>query len=428
MTTTTTDTSTDVATICRGLADSAQAASRGLCTVPGRVRDQALRHIADQLLASADALKQTNALDLKAGKDNGLTDAMLDRLTLDDKRIGSMAESVRQIAEQTDPVGKIIEGRVLPNGLQLQKVRVPIGVVLIIFESRPNVTSDAAALCLKSGNAVILRGGKEAAHSNQAIGNCVQAGLKEAGIDEHAVQLVPTTDRAAVGELLRKQDQIDVCIPRGGESLIRAVVEQSHIPVIKHYTGNCHVYVDAACDDRMAVDICINAKTQRTGVCNAAETILIHKDAADRGLLKAVGQALIDQGVEVRGCELTRKELTNAIPATDEDWQEEYLGMIVAMRVVDSLDQAVDHINTYGSKHTDAIVTSRLDAADAFVQRVDTANAFVNCSTRFSDGGEYGLGAEIGISTDKLHARGPMGAEDLTTYKWVARGTGQTRQ
>ena len=428
MTTSTPSQSSDVATTCQTLADRAQAASHSLCTVPGRVRDQALRKIADQLLASADTLKQANALDLQAGQDNGLSSAMLDRLKLDDKRIRSMADSVRQVADQTDPVGGIIEGRVLPNGIQLQKVRVPIGVVLIIFESRPNVTSDAAALCLKSGNAVILRGGKEAVHSNQAIADCVQAGLKDAGIDEYAVQLVPTTDRAAVGELLRKQGQIDVCIPRGGESLIRAVVEQSHIPVIKHYTGNCHVYVDAQCDEQMAVDICINAKTQRTGVCNAAETILIHQDAAASGLLKTIGQALLDKGVEVRGCERTCKELPAAKPATENDWHEEYLDMIVAVRVVDSLDQAVKHINAYGSKHTDAIVTTRLDAADAFVKRVDTANAFVNCSTRFSDGGEYGLGAEIGISTDKLHARGPMGAQDLTTYKWIATGNGQLRQ
>jgi glutamate-5-semialdehyde dehydrogenase len=230
-----------------------------------------------------------------------------------------------------------------------------------------------------------------------------------------------------VGELLRAQGLIDVAIPRGGESLIRAVVEQARIPVIKHYAGNCHVYVDAECDDKMALDICINAKTQRTGVCNAAETILIHKDAAGRGLLKTIGQALIDKGVEIRGCEATCKDLSGAKPATEDDWYEEYLDMIVAMRIVDSLDDAIDHINTYGSQHTDAIVTTRLDAADAFVRRVDTANAFVNCSTRFSDGGEYGLGAEIGISTDKLHARGPMGADDLTTYKWIAYGTGQTR-
>ena len=426
MTTIPTD-SVDVSRLCQELADRAVKAGRGLCAVPGRVRDEALRKIADQLLANSERLKSANALDLQAGQAGGLSAAMLDRLKIDDARIGKMAEAVRQVADQTDPVGKVQEGRVLPNGLKLQKVRVPIGVVLIIFESRPNVTSDAAALCLKSGNAAILRGGKEAVHSNKAIAECVQAGLKEAGIDEHAVQLVPTTDRAAVGELLKMVDKIDICIPRGGTSLIKAVVEQSHIPVIKHYAGNCHIYVDADCDDQMALSICINAKTQRAGVCNAAETILIHKDAAARGLLKTIGQALIDAGTEVRGCEKTCAELPDAKPATEDDWHEEYLDMIVAMRVVDSLDAAIDHINTYGSRHTDAIVTDRLDAAEAFVQRVDTANAFVNCSTRFSDGGEYGLGAEIGISTDKLHARGPMGADDLTTYKWVAYGSGQTR-
>jgi len=427
MTTTQTDPAPDISALCQTLADQAQTASQSLCTVPGRVRDQALRKIADQLLASADQLKQANALDLQAGKDNGLSGAMLDRLKLDDKRIQSMADAVRQVADQTDPVGKVLEGRVLTNGIRLEKVRVPIGVVLIIFESRPNVTSDAAALCLKSGNAVILRGGKEAVHSNRAIADCVQAGLHDAGLDPHAMQLVPTTDRAAVGELLKMQGKIDVCIPRGGESLIRAVVEQSHIPVIKHYTGNCHVYVDADCDETMAVDICVNAKTQRTGVCNAAETILIHKDAAERGLLKKIGQALIEKGTELRGCDRTCKALPGTTPATEDDWHEEYLDLIVAVRVVDSLDQAIGHINRYGSKHTDAIVTRRIDAADAFVKRVDTANAFVNCSTRFSDGGVYGLGAEIGISTDKLHARGPMGADDLTTYKWIAYGSGQVR-
>ncbi len=427
MTTTTPTDSADVSTLCHGLADQALRAGRSLCSVPGKVRDEALRKIADQLLGSAEKLKQANALDLEAGEANGLSGAMLDRLKVDDARIGKMADAVRQVADQTDPVGKVQEGRVLPNGLKLQKVRVPIGVVLIIFESRPNVTSDAAALCLKSGNAAILRGGKEAVHSNRAIAECVQAGLKEAGIDEHAVQLVPTTDRAAVGELLKMVGKIDICIPRGGTSLIKAVVEQSHIPVIKHYAGNCHVYVDSDCDHQMAVEICINAKTQRTGVCNAAETILIHRDAAGQGLLKTIGQALIDAGTEVRGCDKTCAILPETKPAGEDDWHEEYLDMIVAMRVVDSLDQAIEHINTYGSQHTDAIVTSRVDTAEAFVQRVDTANAFVNCSTRFSDGGEYGLGAEIGISTDKLHARGPMGADDLTTYKWIAYGNGQTR-
>ncbi|MFW6061071.1 MAG: glutamate-5-semialdehyde dehydrogenase, partial [Phycisphaeraceae bacterium] len=310
----------------------------------------------------------------------------------------------------------------------LQKVRVPIGVVLIIFESRPNVTCDAAALCLKSGNAAILRGGKEAAHSNSAIAACVQQGLQNAGLDPHVCQLVETPDRAAVGELLKLEGLIDLCIPRGGESLIRAVVEQAHIPVIKHYTGNCHLYIDEDCHERMALDLTVNAKTQRTGVCNAVETLLVHRSAAERGLLKKLCQALADKNVELRGDDATREVFPDAKPATEEDWTTEYLDSILAVRVVDSLDDAIAHINRYGSRHTDAICTSRLDHADTFVQRVDAANVFVNCSTRFSDGNQYGLGAEIGISTDKLHARGPMGAEDLTTYKWVAYGSGQLRQ
>jgi glutamate-5-semialdehyde dehydrogenase len=309
----------------------------------------------------------------------------------------------------------------------LQKRRVPIGVVLIIFESRPNVTSDAAALCLKSGNAVILRGGKEALHSNRAIADCVAAGLASAGLDAKCVQLVGTTDRAAVSELLKMDDRIDLCIPRGGESLIRAVVEQAHVPVIKHYTGNCHIYVDAGCDPQMAVDICVNAKTQRTGVCNAAETLLFHASHAESGLIRKVCEALGEAGVEIRGDSRTQAEYPPATTATDEDWATEYLDKIVAVRVVDSLDQAAQHINHYGSRHTDAIVTADLAAADRFTTVIDSANVFVNCSTRFSDGGQYGLGAEIGISTDKLHARGPMGAEDLTTTKWVAYGSGQTR-
>jgi len=353
---------------------------------------------------------------------------MIDRLRLDAARVEKMADSVRQIADQPDPVGQIVEGRVLPNGIQLRKVRVPIGVVLIIFESRPNVTSDAAALCLKSGNAVILRGGKEAVHSNTAIASAVSAGLKSAGVPEAAVQLVGTTDRAAVGELLRMDDKLDVCIPRGGESLIRAVVEQARIPVIKHYTGNCHVYIDAAADHDMAQAITLNAKTQRTGVCNAAETLLVHADHVESGLLSQLCNQLADAGVELRGCDRTQAACDRVKPATDADWDAEYLDMIMAVRVVDTLDDAVDHINAHGSRHTDAIVTASIAAADRFTQAADTANAFVNCSTRFSDGGEYGLGAEIGISTDKLHARGPMGAADLTTYKWVAQGDGQVRE
>ena len=417
----------DVDNYCRHVADRAKTACSDLAGTSGAQRADALRRVANRLLEDTRSIQQANAQDLSAGQEAGLSQAMLDRLKLDDTRIESMAQSVRQIADQTDPVGRVIDGYVRPNGLRLEKVRVPIGVVLIIFESRPNVTSDAAALCIKSGNAVILRGGKEALYSNAAIASCVREGLEDAGINPDTVQLVETTDRAAVGALLKLEGKIDLAIPRGGESLIRAVVEQAHIPVIKHYTGNCHVYVDAAADRKMAVEMCVNAKTQRPGVCNAAESILFHRDAAQGGLLKEVCQSLTGKGVEIRGDNETRRLFPDAKPATEEDWSAEYLDLIVAVGVVDGLDAAVDHINRYGSAHTDAIVTESLAAADTFVQRVDSANVFVNCSTRFSDGGQYGLGAEIGISTDKLHARGPMGADDLTTYKWVVRGKGQIR-
>ena len=418
---------TDVSTYCTTLANHAVAASRQLTGTPSAKRSAALQHVAKRLLSHTQAIQDANAKDLAAGQSAGLSDAMLDRLKLDAKRIEAMAASVRQIADQTDPVGQTIEGYNRPNGLRIEKIRVPIGVVLIIFESRPNVTSDAAALCIKSGNAVILRGGKEAFHSNAAIAGCVRDGLADAGLDPNTVQLVETTDRAAVGHLLKLEGKIDLAIPRGGKSLIRAVVEQAHIPVIKHYTGNCHVYIDAAADDRMALDIAVNAKTQRPGVCNAAETIVFHRDAAQRGLLAQVCRQLADQNVEIRGDDVARRLFADAQPATDEDWATEYLNLTVAVRVVDALDDAVTHINRYGSKHTDAIVTNDIAAADQFVQQVDSANVMVNCSTRFSDGGQYGLGAEIGISTDKLHARGPMGAADLTTYKWVVRGNGQIR-
>lgn len=417
----------DVAVYCRELADQAVAAGRSLATVSGAQRATALQAVADKLLARADVLKAENVKDLDAGRNAGLSAAMLDRLALDDQRIASMADSVRQIADQVDPIGQVIEERVRPNGLRIEKVRVPIGVVLIIFESRPNVTSDAAALCINSGNAVILRGGKEALHSNAAIAGIVRDGLTEAGISADTVQLVSTTDRAAVGELLRMEGKIDVAIPRGGESLIRAVVEQANIPVIKHYTGNCHIFVDGDCDADMAVNICVNAKTQRPGVCNAVETILFHRDHIASGLLAKACRALADKGVEIRGCEDTCAAFAGANPASDSDWDEEFLDLIVAVKVVNCVNCAIGHINTHGSKHTDAIITRSTDTADRFVARVDSANTFVNCSTRFSDGGEYGLGAEIGISTDKLHARGPMGAADLTTYKWVVHGEGQIR-
>ena len=431
MTTATTPTETrvtDITAYCRSLGDRAQAAARTLTTVPGKVRNAALHATAKALRDSAQHLQAENARDLQRGREMGLSPAMLDRLELTDRRIESMAASVEQIAAQPDPVGKVTEGRVLDSGIRLERVRVPIGVVLIIFESRPNVTSDAAALCLKSGNAVILRGGKEAAHSNAAIAQCVRTGLETAGVDPHAVQLVATPDRAAVTELLHMDDRIDLCIPRGGESLIKAVVEQAHVPVIKHYAGNCHTYVDARCDPDMARRVCLNAKTQRTGVCNATETFLFHQAAAESGLLQRVCQDLEDAGVEIRGCTRTIGCFPDARPAEEADWSTEFLDQIVAVRVVDSIDDAIVHVNRYGSKHTDAILTDSVDAADRFVAEVDAANVFVNCSTRFSDGGVYGLGAEIGISTDKLHARGPMGADDLTTYKWVARGNGQVRE
>jgi glutamate-5-semialdehyde dehydrogenase len=417
----------NVTEYCEQVASNAQGAARKAMSLSGNVRNQALRAIAQGLVSSMPEIKEANAKDIDAGKTAGLSAAMLDRLKLDDKAIAKMAESVRQVADQTDPVGQVIEGSVRPSGLRLQKVRVPIGVVFIIYESRPNVTTDAAALCLKSGNACILRGGKESIHSNQVLARIIRDALVGAGLPENLVQVIQVADRQVVNELLKMEGRIDVVIPRGGESLIRAVVESSRIPVIKHYTGNCHVYVDATAEPKMALEICINAKTQRTGVCNAAETLLFHKDAVANGLLKKVCEALAEKKCEIRACDRTRAIYPQAKPAIEADWGQEYLDLIVAVKVVDSLDDAVDHINKYGSKHTDAIVTRSLEAGDRFVLTVDTANAFVNASTRLSDGGEYGLGAEIGISTDKLHARGPMGAQDLTTYKWVGYGNGTLR-
>jgi glutamate-5-semialdehyde dehydrogenase len=420
-------TTPDLKTYCQLLARRSRQAGRTLATASGAVRNHALQAIAQRLSAQSAIILAANAQDLETARLAGLPAAMLDRLRLDPKRLAAMAQALHEIAAQTDPVGQVLDGSVRPNGLRIQKVRVPLGVILFIYESRPNVTSDAAGLCLKSGNAVILRGGKEAALSNAAIVTAIRQALADAGLPPDAVILVDNPDHAAVTELVRLEGQIDLVIPRGGEALIRTVVAQARIPVIKHFTGNCHVYVDAAADQAMAVDICLNAKVQKPSVCNAAESLLFHRTAADRGVLAAVCQALADKGVEVRGCDRTRALFPQAKPATEEDWSKEYLDLIVSVKVVDSVDQAIDHINHYGSAHTDAIVTDDLRAADLFVQRVDSAGVFVNCSTRFADGGEYGLGAEVGISTDKLHARGPMGAADLTTYKWVVHGSGQTR-
>lgn len=425
----------DVQSYCEGLADRALAASRSLMTLSGAERNAVLQTLADRLNSARSLIQQANQRDLDHAPAFGLSEAMIDRLRMTDDRIQSMSDSVRQIANQMDPVGQVIDGYVRPNGLSIQKIRVPIGVVLIIFESRPNVTCDAAALCLKSGNAVILRGGKEAIHTNTAIATIVRESLQQHGVATDAVQLVETTDRAAVGCLLQMDDRIDLAIPRGGESLIRAVVEQARIPVIKHYTGNCHIYVDAGARHLpmgMVREIVVNAKTQRTGVCNATEKLLVHADVAD--LLVESARALAAAGVEIRGCPRTMETLAGHVAdaqlkaADASDWSAEYLDLILAVKIVDSLDEAVAHINRYGSRHTDAILSGDTLACDRFAMMVDSADIMMNCSTRFSDGGEYGLGAEIGISTDKLHARGPMGALDLTTYKWIVRGSGQIRE
>jgi len=413
-----------------GLGKSARRAAEDLAVLNGAARSAALRRIAALIRDRRDALLKANALDVEAAQKSDLQPALVERLKLNDKRVAAMAEGVEQIAAQVDPVGQSIEGYVRPNGLRIQKMRVPIGVVLFFYESRPNVTSDAAALCLKSGNAVILRGGKEAMHSNRAIVNVVADALRESKIDPAAVQLVEHADRALVPPLLKLDRYIDLVIPRGGESLIRAVVKDSTIPVLKHFTGNCHVYVDSATQsmEREVRDVCVNAKTSYPGgaVCNAVEHLLFHKDAAPR-LLAKVCEDLAAKGVEIRGDERSRALYPKAKPATEADWDTEYLSFIVGVKVVDSLDEAVRHINDHGSHHTDAILTENARAADQFVRRVDSASVMVNASTRFADGGEYGLGAEIGISTDKLHARGPMGASDLTTYKWVVTGEGHVR-
>lgn len=413
------------------LGKNAQRASRQLAGLDGKTRATALMHMAQSLRAQMAELIAANQKDLAAGKEAGLAQPLIERLKLNEKKIESMAVAVEQIAAQTDPIGQVIEGYVRPNGLRIEKRRVPLGVVAFFYESRPNVTSDAAALCLKSGNAIILRGGKESIHSNRAIAAIIAQSLEESKIDPAAVQLVQSTDRALVPKLLKLDKYIDLVIPRGGESLIRAVVAESTIPVLKHFNGNCHVYVDAGAtrmDAAMVKSICVNAKTSYPGgaVCNAAEKLIFHRDAADT-LLPAVCSALAEAGVEIRGDDRTRKLYPKAIPATESDWPMEYLSFTIAVKVVDTINEAIDHINTYGSRHTDAILSADVQAINQFVTHVDTASVMVNTSTRFADGGEYGLGAEIGISTDKLHARGPMGATDLTTAKWIVTGWGQVR-
>lgn len=405
----------------------ARAAARVLALCPRAAKDAALQAMADALEADEAALLAANAQDLEAAPGFGLNAAAIDRLRLTPDRIRAMARGVREVADLADPVGGIIREWTRPNGLHITKIRVPIGVVGIIYESRPNVTADAAVLCLKSGNACILRGGKESLHSNLAIARALSSGAVAAGLPADVIQLVPFTDRDGVRLLAQMDRHLDVIVPRGGHALIKAVVEHARMPVIKHYHGVCHVFVDKAADLTMAARIVMNAKCQRPGVCNALETLLVHRDVAE-AFLPAVAAELRAAGVELRGDERTREVLgADTKAATEADWTEEYLDLILSIRVVDSLDDAVDHIENYGSHHTDTIVTAEEEAARRFLAAVDSATVLWNASTRFSDGGEFGFGAEIGISTDKLHARGPMGLEELTTYKYLVRGDGQVR-
>jgi glutamate-5-semialdehyde dehydrogenase len=411
----------------QGIGQQAKQASKILANTHTSVKNQALLSIADTLLARADWLKSENAKDLAAGRAKGLDAAMLDRLTLSDKTIAGMAEGVRQVATLPDPIGTITDMNYRPSGIQVGKMRVPLGVVGIIYESRPNVTVDAAALCLKSGNATILRGGSEAIHSNQAIAACVRDGLLAAGLPSASVQVVETVDRAAVGELLRMAQYVDVIVPRGGKGLIERVSAESRIPVIKHLDGICHVYIDDQADAAKAIAVAVNAKTHRYGVCNAMETLLV-AEAIAADILPTLAAEYAAKGVELRGCERTCALLPQAIPATAEDWSTEYLAPILAIRVVPDMAAAITHINDYGSHHTDAIITENYTRARAFLRQVDSSSVMVNASTRFADGFEYGFGAEIGISTDKIHARGPVGLEGLTSQKFVVLGDGHIRQ
>ena len=405
---------------------AAKAASRFLMNAGAR-KDDALLAIAKALRENASAIIEANQTDLKNGKEAGLTDSLLDRLRLDEACIEGMAQGVEQVAALPDPIGKVLDGRTLKNGLKIEKVSVPMGVIGIIYEARPNVTSDAAALCLKAGSAVILRGGKEAIHSNRAIMSVMRAAIAGIGFPEDCIALVQDTSRQSATELMQLTDYLDVLIPRGGAGLIRSVVENAKVPVIETGVGNCHVYVDASADIEMAANIIFNAKTSRPSVCNAIETVLVHKDAA-AAALPAIKAELDKKQVEIRGCEKTREILGDCvIPATEDDYAREFLDYILAVKVVDSLDDALDHIAKYSTGHSESIVTADYNAAEKFTACVDSAAVYVNASTRFTDGGEFGLGAEIGISTQKLHARGPMGLNELTSMKFIIKGSGQIR-
>lgn len=416
----------DIKQYMKSVGQQARKASRIMAQADTAAKDRALTEIATALQNQSTQLIAENAKDVAAARANGLDAASVDRLTLTEKTIKSMADGLRQIAQLADPIGEISGMSYRPSGIQVGKMRVPLGVIGIIYESRPNVTADAAGLCLKSGNAAILRGGSEAIHSNQAIAACVHAGLKAAGLPETAVQVIATTDRAAVGELITMKEYVDVIVPRGGKGLIERISSEARIPVIKHLHGVCHVYIDDEADLDKAIRIADNAKTHRYGVCNAMETLLVAQGVAAK-VLPPLCKIYLDKNVELRGDEASRKLVAQMKAATEEDWLTEYLAPILAVRVVAGLDEAIAHISTYGSQHTDSIVTENYTKAMRFLREVDSSSVMVNASTRFADGFEYGLGAEIGISTDKIHARGPVGLEGLTSQKFIVLGSGQVR-
>ncbi|NVK42702.1 MAG: glutamate-5-semialdehyde dehydrogenase [Oceanospirillaceae bacterium] len=409
------------------LGQRAREASRLMARADTGKKNAALQYMAEAIEANRERLAEANLQDLENGRANGLDAAMLDRLELTPARIDTMIEGLRQVAALADPIGGITGMNYRPSGIQVGKMRVPLGVIGIIYESRPNVTVEAASLCLKSGNATILRGGSEAIHSNQAVAACIAEGLKRAGLPETAVQVVETTDRAAVGQLITMPEYVDVIVPRGGKGLIERISREARVPVIKHLDGICHVYLDSEADRAKAINIALNAKTHRYGTCNTMETLLVDGAVAAE-LLPELGEAYYQAGVELRGCERTCALLPDAKAATEEDWSTEYLAPVLAIRIVDGLDEAIDHINRYSSQHTDAIVTENYTKARRFLREVDSSSVMVNASTRFADGFEYGLGAEIGISTDKIHARGPVGLEGLTSEKYVVLGDGHIRQ
>jgi glutamate-5-semialdehyde dehydrogenase len=409
------------------LGSQARDASRIIAAADTALKNTALLAIADALSDGRDKLLAANAVDMQNGSANGLDAALLDRLELNAPRIDAMIEGLQQVAELPDPIGEVTDLQDRPSGIKLGKMRVPLGVVGIIYESRPNVTIDAASLCLKSGNATILRGGSEAIQSNQAIADCISQGLSKVGLPEAVVQVVNTTDREAVGELITMTESVDVIVPRGGKSLIERISADARVPVIKHLDGNCHVYIDDHADLQKALAIALNAKTHRYGVCNAMESLLVAESVA-KTVLPELAALYSEKDVELRGCDKTREIIASAISASEEDWSLEYLAPILSIKVVAGLDEAIEHINNYSSKHTEAIITEDQDRANRFIRQVDSSSVMVNASTRFADGFEYGLGAEIGISTDKIHARGPVGLEGLTSQKWVVYGDGQIRQ